>query len=57
MKCALPQAQWKGVFHGNGSGGYGGILALAYDGMEAGSTRLCVGDDRHGNGPGNAVQW
>jgi hypothetical protein len=35
----LPKEQWKGVFHGNGSGGYGGVFALAYDGMEAGVKR------------------
>lgn len=35
----LPQARWQGVFHGNGSGGYGGVFTLAYDGLEAGVKR------------------
>jgi len=35
----LPSNQWKGVFHGNGSGGYGGSLSAGYAGMEAGLRR------------------
>jgi hypothetical protein len=35
----LPTDQWKGVFHGNGNGGYGGSLASGYAGMEAGLRR------------------
>lgn len=35
----LPIDQWKGVFHGNGSGGYGGSLSGGYAGMEAGLRR------------------
>ena len=35
----LPSDQWKGVFHGNGSGGYGGSLSAGYIGMEAGLRR------------------
>ena len=35
----LPNERWKGVFHGNGSGGYGGVFTLAFDGMEAGLKR------------------
>lgn len=35
----LPRQNWAGVFHGNGSGGYGGVFTLAYDGMEAGVKR------------------
>lgn len=35
----LPSDSWKGVFHGNGSGGYGGSLAAGYAGMEAGLRR------------------
>jgi feruloyl esterase len=32
-------SQWKGVFHGNGNGGYGGSLVSGYAGMEAGLRR------------------
>jgi feruloyl esterase len=32
----LPMDQWKKVFHGNGNGGYSGIVSFGYDGMEAG---------------------
>jgi Tannase and feruloyl esterase len=35
----LPEDQWKGVFHGNGNGGYGGSLRSGYAGMEAGLLR------------------
>jgi len=35
----LPNEQWKGVFHGNGSGGFGGSLSAGYAGMEAGLRR------------------
>ena len=35
----LPADQWKGTFHGNGSGGYGGSLSAGYAGMEAGIRR------------------
>jgi len=35
----LPSDQWKGVFHGNGSGGYAGSLSAGYAGMEAGLRR------------------
>ena len=35
----LPKDDWKGVFHGNGNGGYGGIVSFGYDGMEAGVKR------------------
>jgi hypothetical protein len=35
----LPKEQWKGVFHGNGNGGYAGIVSFGYDGMEAGVKR------------------
>jgi len=35
----LPKDQWKGVFHGNGNGGYGGLFVLSYGAMEAGVKR------------------
>ena len=35
----LPADGWKGVFHGNGSVGFGGSLAGGYAGMEAGLMR------------------
>lgn len=35
----LPQNGWTGVFHGNGNGGYGGVLAGGYPGMESGVRR------------------
>ena len=35
----LPSEQWKHVFHGTGSGGYGGSLSAGYAGMEAGLRR------------------
>ena len=38
LEIWLPD-QWKGVFHGNGNGGYAGIVSFGYDGMEAGVKR------------------
>lgn len=35
----LPQTGWTGVFHGNGNGGFAGMLAAGYAGMEAGLLR------------------
>jgi feruloyl esterase len=35
----LPNDHWSGVFHGNGNGGYAGLLAAGYPGMEAGLRR------------------
>jgi feruloyl esterase len=35
----LPIDQWRGVFHGNGNGGYAGSLSSGYAGMEAGLRR------------------
>ena len=35
----LPKVGWAGVFHGNGSGGYAGVLAYNYGAMEAGLKR------------------
>ena len=35
----LPSEQYKGVFHGNGNGGYAGSLISGYAGMEAGLRR------------------
>ncbi len=35
----LPQTHWTGVFHGNGNGGFGGVLAAGYPGMAAGLRR------------------
>lgn len=35
----LPKDNWKGVFHANGSGGYGGLLSYNYGAMEAGIKR------------------
>src|SRR5579862_407986 len=35
----LPSGQWKGVFHGNGNGGFAGSLSAGYAGMEAGLRR------------------
>lgn len=35
----LPAEHWTGVFHGNGNGGYGGLLAAGYAGMEEGLKR------------------
>src|SRR5579871_2777691 len=35
----MPTDQWKGVFHGNGNGGFGGALSAGYAGMEAGLRR------------------
>jgi len=35
----LPVEHWAGVFHGNGSGGFGGSLAAGYAGMEEGLRR------------------
>jgi feruloyl esterase len=31
----LPRNGWAGVFHGNGNGGYGGVFAGGYPGMES----------------------
>jgi feruloyl esterase len=35
----LPTDQWKGVFHGTGNGGYGGVFDQGYNGMEYGVKR------------------
>ncbi len=35
----LPETHWAGVFHGNGNGGFGGMLAAGWPGMEAGLRR------------------
>lgn len=35
----LPLTDWRGVFHGNGNGGFGGVLAAGYGAMEAGVRR------------------
>jgi feruloyl esterase len=35
----LPESHWSGVFHGNGNGGYGGLLAAGYAGMAEGLKR------------------
>ena len=35
----LPVTHWKGIFHGDGNGGFGGSLAAGYAGMEAGLRR------------------
>ncbi|MBO9558945.1 MAG: tannase/feruloyl esterase family alpha/beta hydrolase [Caulobacter sp.] len=35
----LPVTGWRGVFHGNGNGGFGGVLAAGYGPMEAGLRR------------------
>jgi hypothetical protein len=35
----LPESHWSGVFHGNGNGGFGGLLAAGYGGMEEGLRR------------------
>ncbi|MGC1305049.1 MAG: tannase/feruloyl esterase family alpha/beta hydrolase [Caulobacteraceae bacterium] len=35
----LPADHWAGVFHGNGNGGFGGLLAAGYGGMEVGLRR------------------
>lgn len=35
----LPMDHWAGVFHGNGNGGFGGVLAAGYANMEAGLRR------------------
>ena len=32
MEMWLPKEGWKGVFHGNGNGGYGGDFDLGYTG-------------------------
>ena len=45
----LPKDGWKGVFHGNGNGGFGGTLASG--GMEAESNGLRIRYHRYGNGP------
>lgn len=35
----LPQTKWAGVFHGNGNGGFAGMLAAGYPGMAEGLRR------------------
>lgn len=35
----LPLTGWRGVFHGNGNGGFGGVLAAGYGPMTAGLRR------------------
>jgi feruloyl esterase len=35
----LPLTGWQGVFHGNGNGGFGGVLAAGYGPMSAGLRR------------------
>jgi hypothetical protein len=35
----LPLTGWRGVFHGNGNGGFGGALTAGYGAMEAGLRR------------------
>jgi hypothetical protein len=35
----LPLSGWQGVFHGNGNGGFGGVLAAGYGPMSAGLRR------------------
>jgi len=35
----LPETGWSGVFHGNGNGGFAGLLASGYPGMAAGLRR------------------
>lgn len=35
----LPVTGWRGVFHGNGNGGFGGLLAAGYGPMQAGIRR------------------
>jgi hypothetical protein len=35
----MPIGSWKGVFHGNGNGGFGGTLSAGYRGMEEGLRR------------------
>ncbi|USQ98078.1 tannase/feruloyl esterase family alpha/beta hydrolase [Caulobacter sp. RL271] len=35
----LPLTGWKGVFHGNGNGGFGGVLPAGYGAMAAGVRR------------------
>jgi feruloyl esterase len=35
----LPASGWTGVFHGNGSGGFGGTFSLGYSGMAEGLRR------------------
>ncbi|WP_296594871.1 tannase/feruloyl esterase family alpha/beta hydrolase [Phenylobacterium sp.] len=35
----LPLSSWQGVFHGNGNGGFGGVLAAGYGPMTAGLRR------------------
>jgi feruloyl esterase len=35
----LPATRWAGVFHGNGNGGFGGVLAAGYPGMVTGLRR------------------
>ena len=35
----LPTEGWTGIFHGNGSGGFGGTFALGYSGMAEGLRR------------------
>jgi feruloyl esterase len=35
----LPETHWTGIFHGNGNGGFGGVLAAGYGNMAAGLRR------------------
>ncbi|WP_454762252.1 tannase/feruloyl esterase family alpha/beta hydrolase [Caulobacter segnis] len=35
----LPVTGWRGVFHGNGNGGFGGVLTAGYGAMETGVRR------------------
>jgi hypothetical protein len=35
----LPAGRWNGVFHGNGNGGFAGVMQTGYAGMEAGVRR------------------
>ena len=54
----LPKDQWKGVFHGNGNGGYGGLFVLSYGAMEAGVKRgYASATTNMGTGAGHSVEW
>lgn len=39
LEIWLPLSGWQGVFHGNGNGGFGGVLASGYGPMTAGLRR------------------
>lgn len=39
LELWLPQSGWTGVFHGNGNGGFGGVMAGGYAAMETGLRR------------------